>query len=95
MLALPKYSNLIHAEWSWWTIHLTCLFDLSLTLLSPFRSQLRGRVLLVGLLLLRHQHAHRPLKYYVELIAILPYSPMISGTYLPTHIMFLPGWKHS
>ena len=77
MLALPQHSHLIHAYRSWWTVHGPLLFDLPLALLSPLRSQLWGRVVFDGLLLLRHEHAHRPLEYYVELIAILAYTPII------------------
>lgn len=79
MLALPQHSHLIHADRSWWTVHGPLLFDLALALLNPLRSQLWGRVVFDGLLLLRHEHTHRPLEYHVELIAILAYKVMISG----------------
>ena len=71
MLALAKYSDLVHADGSWWTNHLTLLYDLNLALFSPFRCDLWKRVLFDGFLLLLHEHAYHSLKYYVELIAIL------------------------
>ena len=82
MLALPQHSHLIHADGSWWTIHRPLPFDFALALLSPLGSQLRGRVVFCGLLLLRHEHAHRPLEYHVELIAILAYNAIMEM--LPT-----------
>ena len=70
MLALAKHSDLVHADRSWWTNHRTLLYDLNLALFSPFRCDLWQRVLFDGFLLLLHEHAHLPLEYNVELIAI-------------------------